>query len=116
MNEVAAIKKAIHVPCYWHDWPYGDENPYLGYLAVADAVIVTGDSVSMISDACFTGVPVYIAPMRDLPEKHRRFHVQMVEKRLVRPFTGGYFVYEYEPLDEASRVADEIRKRFPDLT
>lgn len=113
--QAAAIKQAITVPNYWHEWPYGDENPYLGYLAVADAIVVTGDSVSMLSDACFTGVPVYVAAMSDLPEKHRRFQVQLVEKRLVRPFTGGYFVYEYEPLDEASRVAAEIKTRFKNL-
>ena len=36
-------------------------NPYAGFLAWADAVVVTGDSVSMLSEALATAVPVFIA-------------------------------------------------------
>jgi hypothetical protein len=40
------------------------ENPYLAYLAGADVLVVTGDSESMIAEACATGKPVYIYPLR----------------------------------------------------
>ncbi|MEX2296307.1 MAG: mitochondrial fission ELM1 family protein [Dongiaceae bacterium] len=36
------------------------ENPYYGYLALADRFIVTGDSVSMMTEATATGRPVAI--------------------------------------------------------
>jgi len=39
------------------------ENPYLGLLALADALIVTGDSESMLAEAVATGKPLWIFPL-----------------------------------------------------
>ena len=33
-------------------WDGKGENPYLGFLALADAIVVTDNSVSMVSEAC----------------------------------------------------------------
>jgi len=41
-------------------WDGKGNNPYSGMLAHADAIVVTADSVSMVSEACTTGKPVYI--------------------------------------------------------
>ncbi|MFN3919974.1 MAG: mitochondrial fission ELM1 family protein, partial [Methylohalobius sp.] len=57
-----ALVKAIAVPAEIHVWQPGKENPYLGYLALADEIVVTGDSMSMLAEACFTGKPVHIFP------------------------------------------------------
>lgn len=47
-----------------HHWSaQRSENPYLGYLAGADAFVVTGESESMLAEACATGKPVYIYPL-----------------------------------------------------
>jgi hypothetical protein len=55
------LESAIDVPCLFYRWRQGDpDNPYLGFLALADAVIVTGDSMSMLAEACSTGRPVYV--------------------------------------------------------
>ncbi|MBX6320425.1 MAG: mitochondrial fission ELM1 family protein [Rhodospirillaceae bacterium] len=57
----AALRQAIDVPCYFYDWtPEADSNPYLGILAAADAIVVTGETMSMLAEACATGKPVYI--------------------------------------------------------
>jgi mitochondrial fission protein ELM1 len=40
-----------------------DENPYLGYLALADILVVSGDSASMLAEASATGKPVFIYPL-----------------------------------------------------
>jgi len=51
----------------FHLWNCQQErNPYLGYLAWADGLIVTGESESMLAEAAATGTPLHIAP---LPEK-----------------------------------------------
>ncbi len=61
------LSDALTAPAYVHHWsPGGGPNPYLAYLALADAFIVTGDSASMLTEACSTGKRVWIA---DLPEK-----------------------------------------------
>jgi mitochondrial fission protein ELM1 len=43
-----------------HFWngPGDGENPYQGYLTAADRIVVTPDSVNMLSEACATGKPV----------------------------------------------------------
>src|SRR5579884_131545 len=44
-----------------HLWcgPGDGVNPYAGYLAAADRLVVTPDSVNMLSEACATGKPVF---------------------------------------------------------
>jgi len=58
---VEAMRSAIDVPVYFFQWTNAaSENPYYGYLAIADAFIVSGDSMSMLTEACITRKPVYI--------------------------------------------------------
>lgn len=58
---MAALEAAIDVPCRFYRWrPDDAENPYLGFVALADAFVVTGDSMSMIAEACSRQRPVYI--------------------------------------------------------
>jgi len=45
----------------WFDESDNVENTYHQALAYADRIVVTPDSVNMISEACATQVPVYIA-------------------------------------------------------
>jgi len=56
---VDALQAAITAPNFFYRWrPDGEKNPYFGILAWADRVIVTADSIGMISEACGTGKPV----------------------------------------------------------
>jgi hypothetical protein len=60
----AALKKGLGDSCYLHEWqPDQLENPYAAYLALADVLIVTGESESMLADAAATGKAVYIYPL-----------------------------------------------------
>lgn len=59
----AALGDAHHL----HRWTRGEvDNPYFGFLALADAIVVTGESESMLSEAASIGAPVYIYP---IPER-----------------------------------------------
>jgi mitochondrial fission protein ELM1 len=59
-----ALFHAIDVPHHAHRFePDREANPYLAYLGMADQVIVTGDSASMLSDAVATGRPVRVFPL-----------------------------------------------------
>ncbi|MFO1059701.1 MAG: ELM1/GtrOC1 family putative glycosyltransferase [Dongiaceae bacterium] len=65
-----ALAAAIDVPAHIHRWRRrATDNPYRGYLAHADAFIVTCDSASMLTEACATRKPVY---MFDLGPAGRR--------------------------------------------
>ena len=54
-----ALEEAITVPNAFYRYGAGDGgNPYLGILAWADRLVVTGDSIAMLSEASATGKPV----------------------------------------------------------
>ena len=54
-----------------HRWrPDDPDNPYAAFLGLADEIIVTGDSASMLADACVTGRPVrYVALPHPKPDR-----------------------------------------------
>ncbi len=56
-----AFEAALDVPYQLHRYGEGD-NPYRAFLGLAGAVVVTGDSISMLTEACVTGRPVFIFP------------------------------------------------------
>jgi len=59
-----ALCSGMQEVAHLHRWtPRATENPYLGYLALADAFVITGDSESMLSEACSLGKPVYVYPL-----------------------------------------------------
>lgn len=55
-----ALRASIDVPCFFHRWRPEGENPYFGFLALAERFIVTCDSASMLAEACSTGRRVYM--------------------------------------------------------
>ena len=58
---IDAFAAQREVPMQLYRWRRGDtENPYFGFLALADELIVTADSMSMLSEACATGKPVHM--------------------------------------------------------
>lgn len=62
----SALARAIRAPHIVHLWRKNEDNPYRRFLALADEIIVTSDSVSMVADALATrkDVSVYRLPRR----------------------------------------------------
>ncbi len=92
-------------------WDGSGENPYYGYLGLADAVLCTSDSVSMVSEAASTGKPVYIIELAGGSAKFRRFHQGLYGEGIARPFTGELADWQYRPLDDTARVAEAVLRR-----
>lgn len=60
----AAMRAALATNDRIYEWRAGDpDNPYLGCLAVADVLVVTGDSESMLAEAAAVSTPLYIYPV-----------------------------------------------------
>ncbi|CAL5067628.1 unnamed protein product [Urochloa decumbens] len=96
-----------------HIWDGEDPNPHLGHLAWADAFIITADSISMLSEACSTGKPVYVIGAEHCRWKFSDFHNRLRERRAVRPFTGLEDMsdsWSYPPLNDAADVAARVRE------
>ncbi len=94
-------------------WGEPGPNPYLGYLALADAIVVTSDSVAMLSEACATDASVFAAVPALAGRRQARLIAALAEAGQVRPFSGRMERWHRTPLDEAARVATEIRLRIP---
>jgi len=92
-------------------WDGKGENPYFGYLAWADYILVTEDSTSMISDALSTGTPAYRLPMRGGSEKFSHLYQNLKRRCMFKEFDGELKPYDYKPLRDAQKIADEIKKR-----
>ena len=105
----AGLSPALHIIYRWGE---PGENPYHGFLASADAIVVTGDSISMISEACASQAAVYIATPELAGPRHRRFAETLYQAGHARPLGTSIARWPRPPLDEAGRVADEIRRRF----
>jgi uncharacterized protein len=90
-------------------WDMTGDNPYFAYLAVADAFLVTADSVSMISEAAATGKPVHIVELDGGDAKFVRFHRAMRDAGITRPFAGRVESWRYVPLDDTPRAGAALR-------
>jgi mitochondrial fission protein ELM1 len=91
-------------------WDGGGENPYFAYLALADAFMVTADSVSMISEAAATGNPVHILDLDGGNAKFARFHVAMHAAGITRPFSGRIESWCYPIPDDTARAGAALRE------
>jgi len=110
---VDVLKKEIKVKFHYHDYYSTNENPYFGYLAVSDAIIASGDSISMCSEACSSGKPVFIyAPDSLTPDKHKKFHQNLYEKGCAKPLDSNWEKWDYTPLDDTKKVASIILENF----
>jgi uncharacterized protein len=90
-------------------WDGSGDNPYFAYLAVADALLVTADSVSMISEAAATGKPVHVLDLDGGNAKFKRFHDRMRAAGITRPFTGQIESWSYPIRDDTARAGAILR-------
>lgn len=109
-----ALLAALPEPRFVHSWRSGGENPYFGLLALADALVVTGDSVSMACEACATPAPVYVfAPDGFVADKHARLHAELYQLGLARPMEEGTRIeaWGHPPINAAADIVAAIRAR-----
>ena len=106
---IAALRAELQrVPHFL--WNFETGNPYFGLLGVADFLVVTCDSVNMVSEALATGKPVYVADIPGGSQKFRRFHAGLAAEGLTRRFEGALAPYAYTPPDDMAMVAARVAK------
>lgn len=92
-------------------WDFTGDNPYFGMLALADMIVVTQDSVSMISEAAATSVPVMVAPLPGKGRRHGLFLEMMMNEGRVRLFEGRFTAWPVQPLNDTPHAAAEMKRR-----
>ncbi|MBK1669641.1 hypothetical protein CKO28_16505 [Rhodovibrio sodomensis] len=85
------------------------ENPYFGFLAHAEEIVVTADSVTMACEAATTGRPVQVVALQGGKPKFDRFHAQVRDLGIARPFDGTLAGRAVAPLDETRRAAGKVK-------
>jgi len=92
-------------------WDFTGENPYFGMLALADLIVVTQDSVSMISEAAATTAPVMVAPLPGSWRRQGLFLKPLLDEDRIRPFEGRFSTWPVSPLNDTPEAAAEMRRR-----
>ena len=71
------------------------------------------DSTSMISEAALTGKPIYVAdiPTNKNDIRIRKFRELFSKLNIIKKLENSLESWDYERLDETSRVANEIKKQ-----
>ncbi len=114
-RRTGAQNRAILENMLRHDniflWDGQGSNPYFGMLGCADFIMVTADSVSMLSEAASTGKPVYMIPLAGGHKRIDRLHKNLIDGGYVRPFEGILEKYRYAPLQDAALIAAAVKKR-----
>jgi mitochondrial fission protein ELM1 len=107
---IAAIEAAFAGDRGVFIWDRAGDNPYLGVLACADRLVVTSDSVSMISEALATGHPVDVfgEPQN---ARHARFLRSLIDDGLIASFTGGPAAMRAAPPVDATDFAVQAVRR-----
>jgi hypothetical protein len=108
-DSLAAFARAIgDVPHLL--WDGTGDNPYFAFLALADAIVVTEDSVNMVTEAAGTGKPVYVQALPGRSARLARFHRLMQARGATRPFEGRLESWTYAPINDTELVASAIRR------
>ncbi|KAH1070908.1 hypothetical protein AAZX31_03G178400 [Glycine max] len=93
-------------------WDGEGSNPHMGHLAWADAFVITADSVSMLSEACSTGKPVYVIGAERCTWKFADFQNSLQKQGVARPFTGNENMtaesWSYPPLNDTAEAASQV--------
>jgi mitochondrial fission protein ELM1 len=96
-------------------WDGEGHNPYPDFLANADMLVVTADSVNMTGEACATGKPVYVFKPSGGSAKFNRFHALLMQRggtRELPPEVPDLEGWTYEPMHSAAAIAREIERRW----
>tara|TARA_B100000989_G_scaffold281872_1_gene246464 strand:+ start:173 stop:1129 length:957 start_codon:yes stop_codon:yes gene_type:complete len=89
-------------------WDENSKNPYWFLLNKANFIIVTEDSISMISEAISLRKPVYIFKLQKIKEKNRNFTKFLENKKIVKSFSGSINLWRPEKLIVEEKIIPHI--------
>ena len=90
-----------------------DKKAYLSSLGIADHIVVTCDSTSMISEAAITGKPIYVAHMPHVKnnDRFKKFFEMFKGLNIIRDLNHKVDHWKYEKLNETDRISGYIKSK-----
>jgi mitochondrial fission protein ELM1 len=92
-------------------WDGTGDNPYLGILGLSDYLMVTGDSVQMLSEAADSATPLYVYPLPYTPDRLKTFHTYLFNKAIARPFTDTLEHWARKPQNDHPALIENLKVR-----
>jgi mitochondrial fission protein ELM1 len=92
-------------------WDGQGDNPYYGMLACADVILVTIDSISMVSEAVATKAPVLLVNLPGSSRRNKLFLNYLLHEGRVRYFANRMDWWPVTPMDDTPAAAAEVRYR-----
>ena len=82
-------------------------------LKLANYIVVTCDSTSMISEAAMTGKPIYVAKMQIIKRNNRfeKFFELFKSLNIIRDLGDTIDKWSYEKLNETDKISMYIKKQ-----
>jgi mitochondrial fission protein ELM1 len=112
VSTTETLKNKIKVPAIFYDYKSRQfENPYGVFLALADEIMVTGESVRMMSECCSTGKKVRIYRPQNYGFQYDSLINEFINNGYALEFGDENFNTKTKKLDEASRVAGLILEK-----
>ncbi len=109
---ISLLENLEGIDCFFFDWQQKDKSFYHALLAHADLFITTGDSLSMCSEAAYTGKPVLVDLSEGATETyHRELVGKLIDYGAVKVLSDKYEAWSYLPLDPTGEIAKVIEHR-----
>ena len=88
-----------------------DKKAYLSSLKLADQIVVTCDSTSMISEAAMTGKPIYVAQMVTIKrnDRFKKFFNLFKSLNIIKDLENSVDQWSYEKLNETDKISSYIK-------
>ena len=93
-----------------------DKKAYLSSLKLAEYIVVTCDSTSMISEAAMTGKPIYVAQMPPTKKNDRfnKFFELFKSLKIIKELDNKIESWSYDKLNETDKISKHIKDRLKD--
>ncbi|MBV1838202.1 ELM1/GtrOC1 family putative glycosyltransferase [Acetobacter estunensis] len=100
--------------CFSLVWRHGepDDDPTLGFMACADAIVLYGCRVETVIEAAASDLPLFVEVVPGRFGTWNRLVRTLMEQGMLRLFDRDISPWVRSPLDEAGRVAQMLRRRF----
>ena len=89
-------------------WDDERGNPYPDILSIADEIVVTSDSVNMVTEACLLGRPVFVAHWGEEQGRLAKFHGIMNDGGFTRPLSQAGEAFKPKILNQMPQIAKKI--------
>ncbi|HWQ70219.1 MAG TPA: ELM1/GtrOC1 family putative glycosyltransferase [Patescibacteria group bacterium] len=111
----ALLDEVAGLDCRFFDWQQTGSDFYPALLAHSEVLIATGDSVSMCSEASYTGKPLLV-DMNDCATEiyHRHIIGKLIAYGAAKPLSDTFQPWTYTPPDPTGTVVAAIRERLPE--